>query len=952
MRLFPASSRASGLLVPILLGVQALHADVALNVSVDPSAGRAPISPYIYGTNQDLPGVVNTARRLGGNRMTGYNWETNASNAGSDYLQSSDNFLTWSAGIPTAQENIPGIVATHFHDQSLAAGTPYSVVTLPMAGYVSADKNGTVATSEAAPSVRWKAIQNNKPSALATTPDTTDGVVYSDEFINLLVSKYGKASSSTGIKGYDLDNEPDLWSSTHPRLHPAQPTCVELVSRTVDLAKTVKRIDSSAETLGFVSYGFGGYYNFQGAPDWATEKTKGPYAWFIDYFLDQMKNASNSAGTRLLDVLDVHNYSEATAGGVRVNNPSTWENIDCNKGRIQAPRSLWDPSYVENSWIGTWFSSFLPFIPKLQGSINTFYPGTKLSITEYNFGGESHISGGLAEADTLGIFGQQGVYLASWWPLHDNPTYIAAAFKLFLNYNGAGGKFGTTKVSASTSDNANGSAYASIEDSTGSKLHLVVLNKNYDQASAVTIHIAGSTNYTSARVFAFDSTSATITERAPVSSITGNTFTYSLPALTAAHLVLTAGGNTPPPVAPTITTQPSALTVATGASATFSVVATGTGPLSYQWNKNGAALSGATSTSLTLSNAQSSDAGTYSVTVSNTAGTVTSSGALLTVTPTPPPPPPVAPTITTQPSAVTVAAGASATFSVVATGTGPLSYQWSKNGAALSGATSASLTLTNVQLANAGIYSVTVSNTAGAVTSSGAQLTVTSPPPPPPVAPTITTQPSAVTVAVGASATFSVAATGTGPLSYQWSKNGAALSGATSASLTLTNVQLANAGIYSVTVSNTAGTVTSSGAQLTVTSPPPPPPPPPTVYPAENALRSGTGTVLETIHPGFHGTGYVNFPTNGGTLTFNNVNGGSGGLKTVIIRFALGVKTARTGKIVVNGVSSSITFQPTGAWTTWSTLTVTKAFLSGTANTIQLKSTGGDLANIDEITVQ
>lgn len=848
------------LLAPLLFGAPALLADIALNVSVDPSAGRAPISPYIYGTNQDLPGVVAMARRQGGNRMTGYNWETNASNAGSDYIHSSDNFLTWAGGIPASQENIPGIVATHFHDQSLAAGTPYSLITLPMAGYVSADKNGTVATGETAPSARWKMVQNTKPSALSTTPNTSDGTVYNDEFINLLVSKYGKASTATGIKGYDLDNEPDLWSSTHPRIHPTQPTCVELLSRTIDLAKTVKRIDSSAETLGFVSYGFSGYYNFQGAPDWNTEKAKGPYAWFVDYFLDQMKNASNTAGTRLLDVLDIHNYSEATAGGLRVNAPSTWENIDCNKGRIQAPRSFWDPTFVENSWIGTWFSNFLPFIPKLQGSINTFYPGTKLAVSEYNFGGESHISGGLAEVDTLGIFGQQGVYLASWWPLHDNPTYIASAFNLFLNYNGSGGKFGSTKVSASTTDNANGSVYASIEDSTGSKLHLVVLNKNYDQASAVTIHIAGTTNYTSARVFAFDAASATITERAPVSSISGNTFTYSLPALTAAHVVLTAGGGTPPPVAPSIATQPTALSVNVGASASFNVVASGTAPLAYQWRKNGTAITGATSAGFNISSAQLADAATYSVIVSNAAGSATSTGAELTV---------IAP-----------------------------------------------------------------------------------PPPPPPVAPSITSQPTAVNVNVGASATFSVVASGTAPLAYLWRKNGTAITGATSASFNLASAQLADAGTYSVMVSNGAGTVTSVGAQLTVNVPPPPPPPPPssTVYQAENAIRSGTGTILETLHTGFHGTAYVNFPARNGTLTFNNVNGGTGGAKTLVIRFALG-NTARTGQIVVNGVATNIIFPSTGSWTTWNTLTVTKTLLSGGANTIQLKSTGADLANIDELTV-
>ncbi|MEO6994511.1 MAG: glycoside hydrolase family 44 protein, partial [Lacunisphaera sp.] len=213
-------SRATLIIGFSLWAALAGRADVG--ITVDPTSSNTPISPYIYGSNQDLPGVNVTLRRSGGNRMTGYNWETNASNAGSDYLNQSDNYLTWSAGISDAQANTPGIVLTKFHDQSVATGA-YSVLTLPMAGYVAADKSGPVAANEAAPSARWNAIVNTKPTAFTTTPDLTDGKVYSDELLNFLVTRYGSASGATGVKGYDLDNEPDLWSSTHSRLHPAQP---------------------------------------------------------------------------------------------------------------------------------------------------------------------------------------------------------------------------------------------------------------------------------------------------------------------------------------------------------------------------------------------------------------------------------------------------------------------------------------------------------------------------------------------------------------------------------------------------------------------------------------------------------------------------------------------------------------------------------------------------------
>ena len=525
--------------------IQNAFADVAVTVTVDPAAGRAAISPYVYGVNQDLPGVGATARRQGGNRTTGYNWENNASNAGSDWLHSSDDFATWVAGIPNAQADTPGIAATHFHDQSLAAGTPYSIVTLPMAGYVAADKSGPVTEAQTAPSSRWKAVSNTKPTAFSLTPDTGDGTVYTDEFLHFLVDRYGSAAMPDGIKGYDLDNEPDLWSNTHPRIHPAQPTCVELIARSVDLAKAVKRIDPAAETLGFVSYGFAGYYSFQDAPDWAAQKATGPYRWFVDYFLAKMKAASDTAGVRLLDVLDVHHYTEHNAGGVRVSDGTDFTNLDANKGRIQAPRALWDATFTENSWIHQWFPDFYPYLPNLKAAIATHYPGTKLAITEYNYGGEAHISGGLAQADTLGILGRDGVYLATLWLLHDSPApvYAAAAFNLYINYDGAGGKFGDTTVATTNSDLVNASAYASIAGENDAKLHLVVLNKNYDQPSTITVQIAGATHYTRARIFAFGSASATITERSAINGIAGNQFALTLPALTAAHVVLEAGGN-------------------------------------------------------------------------------------------------------------------------------------------------------------------------------------------------------------------------------------------------------------------------------------------------------------------------------------------------------------------------------------------------------------------------
>ena len=174
----------------------------------------------------------------------------------------------------------------------------------------------------------------------------------------------------------------------------------------------------------------------------------------------------------------------------------------------------------------------------------------------------------------------------------------------------------------------------------------------------------------------------------------------------------------------------------------------------------------------------------------------------------------VAPSIVTQPVSQSVSPGTTVTFTVTAAGTAPLSYQWSRNGAPIPGATSAVLTLPGVSTASAGNYTAVVSNVAGSITTLTATLSVGTVGP---VAPTIASQPVSRTVAQGATATFTVVATGTAPLSYQWRRNGTSIAGATSATLTLSGVTTSSAGSYTVRVSNIAGAVVSAAATLTVT---------------------------------------------------------------------------------------------------------------------------------------
>src|SRR5262249_7898692 len=226
-------------------------------------------------------------------------------------------------------------------------------------------------------------------------------------------------------------------------------------------------------------------------------------------------------------------------------------------------------------------------------------------------------------------------------------------------------------------------------------------------------------------------------------------FTATNPAGVVASNAAAVIVNLAPPV---ITMQPRSQTILVGEPVNFTVSVNGSAPFTYQWRKNGVNIVGATAPSFSIASLQLSDAGAYTVVVSNGAGSVVSDPATLIVTTTP-----VPPTITAQPISATVVAGAPAQFSVTAAGSSPLSYQWRKDGAIISGATAATYSIASASAADAGSYTVTVANAAGSATSDPAVLTVITPP-------SIDTPPASQTVNAGANATFSVVASGTSPL--------------------------------------------------------------------------------------------------------------------------------------------------------------------------------------------
>lgn len=270
-----------------------------------------------------------------------------------------------------------------------------------------------------------------------------------------------------------------------------------------------------------------------------------------------------------------------------------------------------------------------------------------------------------------------------------------------------------------------------------------------------------------------------------------------------ACLVAACGGAGVDP--PAITAQPQAATVADGSSATFSVSTTGGAPLSFQWQRNGVAIPGATSASYTTSPLNLADSrSAFRVTVSNAVGSVTSQTVAVQVNP-------VAPAIDVQPMAATVADGTSASFSVHATGSQPQSYQWLRNGVPVPGANTASIVVDPASLTDSGAtFSVQVSNAAGSVTSQAVALSVT------PVVARITGAPQAQTVLDGATASFAVSAVGSAALRYQWYADGAPIAGATAVNYSVVATYADSGKQISVRVSNPYGSDTSVPVALRV----------------------------------------------------------------------------------------------------------------------------------------
>jgi len=514
--------------------ITALRADVT--VTVNP-ASKHPISPYVYGVNiasvvDGLPTAL-TLDRVGGNRWTAYNWENNASNAGSDWQYQND------SSISSSKESGAGVSALIAADQKNGMA---SIVTVQMQGLVAGDVNGPVSVATPPDSKRFKKVVFEK-KAVSSEPFTIkpalgDDFVYMDEFVWALDRKFAGqnifgARPAAQPVFISLDNEPELWSHTHLETQGKTGiTADDYIAKTVSLATALKKQFPDVVIFGPAHYGFMGMYS------WSNELSATPSGsnWFTDKYLAALKAASTLFGKPLVDVYDFHWYAEATdSAGTRINTlMSPTLNDDQVQAIVQSPRSLWDKTYKEKSWISNdVLGQPVNILGRLRTRIEARYPDMKLALTEYNNGGGQHIAGTIAQADNLGVLGVQALFAATWWPLAPKEPYSLAGFRAFRNFDGANHHFGDTSIEATSSNVANVAVYVSVDSNRAGRVVMVAINRSPSEQVTT---IAGQPLSGAAHLFQMTAaTAAKQTTVRPVAAgvqpVSGSSITLTLPAL-------------------------------------------------------------------------------------------------------------------------------------------------------------------------------------------------------------------------------------------------------------------------------------------------------------------------------------------------------------------------------------------------------------------------------------
>ncbi|HXC51722.1 MAG TPA: glycoside hydrolase family 44 protein [Candidatus Limnocylindrales bacterium] len=636
---FRSRSRIAGLLlaVAVLAPSAAGAQNAAVTVQVNPASGRHPIDPRVYGvahaTAAQLTELNCPLNRSGGNNTSRYNWQLNADNRGADWYFES---LAYSSATP-------GEVGDTFIAASRSAAAE-PMLTIPIIEYVATlgasrarRSSFSIAKYGAQQDSDWQwfpdagnGVRTDGTNVTGNDPldaNTPNSTTLEQGWVQHLVSTWGSAQAS-GLRYYILDNEPSIWHSTHRDVHPAGESMDALRSKTVAYATMIKNNDAAAKIVGPEEWGWGGYF-YSGLDQLygATHNWQQPYPDrsshgnmdYLPWYLDQMRQAQAAAGKRLLDVFSVHYYPQSGEFGT---DTSTTMQLRRNR----STRSLWDPSYTDESWI----ADKVMLIPRIKNWVAAYYPGTETAITEYNWGAEGHMNGATAQADILGIFGREGLDAAARWTTPAATTPAFKAIKMYRNYDGSRGSFGDTSVAATSSANADNLSVFAAERASDGALTVMVVSKYLSGSTPVTISLANFTAQPTAQYWRL--AAGSISGPASV-SLTSGALSTSVPAQSVTLFVLAKSGTAnaaPAAVAsatPTSGTAP--LTVALSGAASSDSDGT---IASYAWTFG----DGQTGSGATPSHTYTA-AGSYTatLTVTDNLGATGSAGVAITVSPDP-----------------------------------------------------------------------------------------------------------------------------------------------------------------------------------------------------------------------------------------------------------------------------------------------------------------------------
>jgi hypothetical protein len=538
----------------------AIGQNAAVSVSVDANANRHSISPNIYGfafaSTQDLAVTNFTMNRSGGNGTSTYNWQINAANHASDWYFESildppetagydgDTFITQTrAGNSTAQALLTIPMINYLATLGAGGAVKWSFSIAKYGAQTGSDPyqadagNGISAAT-------GNAITGNNPLD-ANTPNS---VSIQQAWVQHLIQKWG-LSANGGLKYYIMDNEPSLWSSTHRDIHPAPETYQELYNDYVTYASAVRALDPNAMIVGPEEWGWwaqflSGYDQQNGMSATGSDYNTHGKMYYYPWLLSQLYSYQQSTGKQLLNVLSVHYYPQELSNS---NDDSTAGQLTRN----QSTRVLWDPTYVDPSWLNEVGinDGIVNLIPTLKSWVSQYYPGLQTAITEYNWGDEANLNGATTQADVLGIFGREALDIATRWtvPANPSPTYLAS--EIYRNYDGHLSTFGDTSVSATVPNPDLLSSFAAVRSSDGA-LTVMVINKQQG-STPVTVSLANFGNTGTAQAYQIASaTQSAITQLGNV-TVANNAISQTVPSQSITLFVIPPSSVSTRPAPPT-----------------------------------------------------------------------------------------------------------------------------------------------------------------------------------------------------------------------------------------------------------------------------------------------------------------------------------------------------------------------------------------------------------------